>query len=566
MGIKTLWSVIGSAGQPVDLRALQGQTVAIDLAGWVVGSGSKSGASQHVMKPHLRNLFFRTAALLSLDIKPVFVLDGSAPELKKATLEARSQTQTKSLSRNRLKGLMNECAKLLETLGVAYVRAEGEAEAYAAQLNAQGLVDAVITDDSDAFCYGATTVLRNFALSGNSGEILTLSKLESCLNLNRRRMVFMAFALGCDFCPQGIPGLGKETLRNLFDLWPLEWDPVDVISMWHRQGFRNDLKADKKGQYLCSECSNERCCQDCRDWQRFVFKSTNDCHCRHLSGSSDHGDLLKLETTVKKRCKLVQEPEFWSEDLPKILEEFESDKVLAKSGKSRKKVSLSESDIQNIPTMCNLCPKVPSFISMAVTKLGWTEDYAIEKITPVLTHWHIKSPNVLDLVEPVSITKRRTVSGHPSFTIQWKPLADELQQIFPDSFETTEFASLVSTNFPQLVTAFEETTKKPKKRPLKKPAKANKPITQFFERVKEPPIPDQGTPISSSDLYKRIFLDSPDTTPVYPSKTRHFELNEDSLNTSEFVGDLSTVLDDILKQESKPPEASFEDSFDRMCL
>ena len=38
--------------------------------------------------------------------------------------------------------------------------AEGEAEAYAAQLNAEGLVDAVVTDDSDAFCYGAHTVLR----------------------------------------------------------------------------------------------------------------------------------------------------------------------------------------------------------------------------------------------------------------------------------------------------------------------------------------------------------------------------------------------------------------------
>ena len=40
---------------------------------------------------------------------------------------------------------------------------QGEAEAYAAQLNASGLVDAVVTDDSDAFCYGASTVLRNFA-------------------------------------------------------------------------------------------------------------------------------------------------------------------------------------------------------------------------------------------------------------------------------------------------------------------------------------------------------------------------------------------------------------------
>ena len=61
---------------------------------------------------------------------------------------------------------MNECADLLNTLGVAWVQAVGEAEFAAARLNAEGKVDAVITDDSDAFCYGAITVLRNFTISG----------------------------------------------------------------------------------------------------------------------------------------------------------------------------------------------------------------------------------------------------------------------------------------------------------------------------------------------------------------------------------------------------------------
>ena len=62
---------------------------------------------------------------------------------------------------------MKECAELLDCLGVAWVQAVGEAESAAAKLNAEGKVDAVITDDSDAFCYGAITVLRNFTISGN---------------------------------------------------------------------------------------------------------------------------------------------------------------------------------------------------------------------------------------------------------------------------------------------------------------------------------------------------------------------------------------------------------------
>ena len=72
------------------------------------------------------------------------------------------------LCRSRLKGIMRECAELLDTLGVSWVQAAGEAEFAAARLNAEGKVDAIITDDSDAFCFGAVKVLRNFTISGKS--------------------------------------------------------------------------------------------------------------------------------------------------------------------------------------------------------------------------------------------------------------------------------------------------------------------------------------------------------------------------------------------------------------
>ena len=61
---------------------------------------------------------------------------------------------------------MRECAEMLDTLGVSWVQAAGEAEFSAARLNAEGKVDAIITDDSDAFCFGAVRVLRNFTISG----------------------------------------------------------------------------------------------------------------------------------------------------------------------------------------------------------------------------------------------------------------------------------------------------------------------------------------------------------------------------------------------------------------
>ena len=141
---------------------------------------------------------------------------------------------------------------MLACLGIPYVRADGEAEAYAAKLNSEGLVDAVVTDDSDAFCYGATTVLRNFSISGigsTAAEIHTIHKLETHLNLDRRRLIFMAILLGCDFCPQGVPGVGKETVRSLLSIWPISWDPIKIVRMWKETGFSSSLPPEsKKGQ------------------------------------------------------------------------------------------------------------------------------------------------------------------------------------------------------------------------------------------------------------------------------------------------------------------------------
>ena len=107
-----------------------------------------------VTRPHLRNVFFRTSALLAIGVKPVFVMDGAAPALKKETMEIRKAasqsqsqlqsqtTEVKSLSRTRLKGLMNECKFLLASLGITCLQGKGEGEALCAQLDSAGLVDA----------------------------------------------------------------------------------------------------------------------------------------------------------------------------------------------------------------------------------------------------------------------------------------------------------------------------------------------------------------------------------------------------------------------------------------
>ena len=46
----------------------QGKRVAVDLAGWIVQSNQCRAMSNKVNKPHLRNVFFRAAALQALNI------------------------------------------------------------------------------------------------------------------------------------------------------------------------------------------------------------------------------------------------------------------------------------------------------------------------------------------------------------------------------------------------------------------------------------------------------------------------------------------------------------------
>ena len=88
--------------------------------------------------------------------------------------QSQSQPEVKSLNRGRLKSALGECRFLLSALGLDCAQASGEAEGMCAAMSAAGKVDAVVTEDSDAFCYGARAVLRNFS-AGGTGAAKTIT-------------------------------------------------------------------------------------------------------------------------------------------------------------------------------------------------------------------------------------------------------------------------------------------------------------------------------------------------------------------------------------------------------
>ncbi len=547
-----MWTILSGSGEMLDLRELQGLTLAVDLAGWIVQNQTCKGMSG-VSRPHLRNLFFRTSAMLALNIKPIFVLDGTvAPELKKETLTMRKKAQAsqasqssntenataevKNCTRGRLNRLMGECKALLNAMGVPHVRSTGEAEALCAEMNEKGIVDAVISDDSDIFCYGSPlTVLRNFSISSsassNSGTVerYTTLKMDKVLGLNRNRLILAAVLLGCDLVPLGVPGVGKETVLKLFELWPRQWNVLEAFRVWIKTGFSSNPFYEKP-TYKCSKCESLiHHCSDCKEWSDSVQSSTS-CHCDMIMSSKE---LRKVEASIYKKCAILDQssPEFWTTTFQKVIQEFYTEQV-----------EKLPADVRRGDRRLAV-PNVDNFVDLAVKKLAWTEEYAIEKILPVLSKWEVSSrsetePKTLTVIR---IIKKKTVSGTPCYAVEWSKADDNVSNVLPSTFETVEPALYLNSYCPDLVEAFEAEKAKGKPKKKRDPAKS---------KLSRKPKVVQEAEVSSQKAITQFF--SQKKVQDQPAARAEEQVKHDEDDDDENLPDnFSFLIDDILSQRMK---------------
>ncbi|KAI0160633.1 PIN domain-like protein [Xylariaceae sp. FL1272] len=115
--------------------------------------------------------------------------------------------------------MVTECQALLRYFGIPYITAPMEAEAQCAELVNLGLVDGIVTDDSDIFLFGGTRVYKNMFNSNKFVECYLGADLERELSLSREQLISIAQLLGSDYT-EGLPGVGPVTAVEILSEFP----------------------------------------------------------------------------------------------------------------------------------------------------------------------------------------------------------------------------------------------------------------------------------------------------------------------------------------------------------
>ncbi|NXM73249.1 GEN endonuclease, partial [Serilophus lunatus] len=490
MGVTNLWQILEPVRQPVNLSSLKGKTLAVDLSLWVCEAQTVKKMIGVVTKPHLRNLFFRFSFLTSMGIKLVFVMEGEAPRLKADTMSKRNEVRygppkkagAARTGRSLFKAMLKECLELLECLGVPWVQAAGEAEAMCAYLNAKGLVDGCITNDGDAFLYGAQTVYRNFAMNAKDPHLdcYTMSSIKEKLGCDRESLIGLAVLLGCDYLPKGVPGVGKEQALKLIAALQGQ-NLLQRFEQWKEQFHYDDNPPSSVKRIIhCSECHHPGSYKEHEDGGCKLCESTRYCkpsdskYCCPCEWhrSEQVKQASAVEDNIRKKAKSCEGFPF-----SEVIQEFLVNK--------NKLINIKE---------CRR-PNLLSFQVFASEKMEWTKHYACKKLLTLLTRYDMiqRKYGYIDSkqLQAIRIVKTRVKNGIPCFEIEWqKPEhyvdpEDEPVELFA---VTVEEESLFQAAYPDVVALYqveksEVLQKKQKKRKDRPEEKAYDEVSNLLSQI-----------------------------------------------------------------------------------
>uniref|UniRef100_W8C750 Exonuclease 1 n=1 Tax=Ceratitis capitata TaxID=7213 RepID=W8C750_CERCA len=252
MGISGLIKFLENASSKINLKDIQGCTVAVDTYCWLhkgaFGCAEKLARGEDTDQ-YMHYCMKYVELLLSYDIKPILVFDGRHLPAKELTERRRreSRKQSRKLAAELLRAgdkegarsHMRRCVDVTHEMALRVIRecrlrnvdcivAPYEADAQMAWLNKVNLAQYIITEDSDLTLFGANKIIFKLDLTG-AGLLVEADKLYLAMGCSKERYNFekfrrMCIMSGCDYL-DSLPGIGLAKACKFFlkteqeDMW-----------------------------------------------------------------------------------------------------------------------------------------------------------------------------------------------------------------------------------------------------------------------------------------------------------------------------------------------------------
>ncbi|RMD42318.1 hypothetical protein DV735_g2776, partial [Chaetothyriales sp. CBS 134920] len=260
MGISGLLPLLKSIQKPCSLKNFKGQTIGVDAYGWLHRGTVACAIELALDKPTLKYAEFaisRVKMLQAFGVTPYLVFDGDALPSKAGTNAERRKRRVESKKlglelyrAGKVSQAHQELQKAAEVtyqmarqliedlkrLNIQYVVAPYEADAQLVYLEQKGIIDGILSEDSDMLVYGAKRLITKLDQYGNCIMIdradFALCKDISLAGWTDDMFRRMAILSGCDY----LPNINKIGLKTAYRFVRKHKEAQKIIRMIALEG------------------------------------------------------------------------------------------------------------------------------------------------------------------------------------------------------------------------------------------------------------------------------------------------------------------------------------------
>lgn len=238
MGIKDWFKVFGLSGRPIKEKEFKGKNLGIDASYDIfrasLGMKNVRGLTDRSGNPtaFLNTLVHNLAKYKKIGVAGlIYIFDhpDKNPFKLKETKKRRDKREIAKAKLNATTGghpqlekqcfsitssMINDVKKVLDLLGIPWIDTpfKFEAEHLGAELSRKGIIDSLITSDSDTLLFGGVSMVRRVKTGKKTSyEEYTLADTLVDYDLTREQLVHLGVVMGSDFNTK-TPGIGPKTI------------------------------------------------------------------------------------------------------------------------------------------------------------------------------------------------------------------------------------------------------------------------------------------------------------------------------------------------------------------